>query len=49
MWRCGGRYDKHSRQKESDLERYASEGAEAAAAPGEEEESQDTIRDRKGL
>lgn len=42
------RYDKHSRQKESDLERYAGEGAEVDAAPGEEEDTQDEIRDRKG-
>ena len=43
------RYDKHSRQKESDLERYAGDGAGVQAAPGEEEEDQDTLRDRKGL
>ncbi|KAK8196633.1 hypothetical protein M8818_006798 [Zalaria obscura] len=43
------RYDKHARQKESDLERYAGEGAEVTAAPGEEEDGQDVIRDRKGL
>jgi len=43
------RYDKHSRQKESDLERYAGEGAEVDKAPGEEEDSQDSVRERKGL
>jgi len=42
------RYDKHSRQKESDLERYAGEGAEVDTVPGEEGNSQDAIRDRKG-
>lgn len=41
------RYDKHVRQNESDLERYAGEGAEVDPAPGEEEDSQDVIRDRK--
>jgi len=30
------RYDKHSRQKESDLERYANEGPNVDLAPGEE-------------
>jgi hypothetical protein len=43
------RYDKHSRQKESDLERYAGEGAQVDVPPGEEELSQDDIRDSKGL
>jgi len=43
------RMDKHVRQKESDLERYAGEGAEVEKAPGEEEESLDTVRERKGL
>jgi len=43
------RYDKHARQKESEHERYAEGGAEMDAAPGEEGDSQDTIRDRKGL
>lgn len=43
------RYDKHARQKESDLERYAGEGAAVEAAPGEEKDTQDQIRDRKGL
>ncbi|GAB7361130.1 hypothetical protein MBLNU230_g1165t1 [Neophaeotheca triangularis] len=43
------RADKHARQKESDLERYAAEGAEVKPPPGEEGESQDKIRDEKGL
>ncbi|KAI9722232.1 MAG: hypothetical protein M1812_001704 [Candelaria pacifica] len=43
------RYDKHSRDKESDLEKFAGEGAGVEPAPGEEGEDQDTIRDRKGL
>lgn len=43
------RADKHMRQNESDFERYAGEGAEVDKAPGEEEDSQDTVRDRKGL
>ena len=30
------RYDKHTRQKESDIERYASDGATMDRAPGEE-------------
>lgn len=30
------RYDKHTRQKESDLERYAGEGAGVDLGPGEE-------------
>jgi hypothetical protein len=42
------RLHKHARQNESELERYASEGAEVEAAPGEEEDEQDEIRDRKG-
>lgn len=32
------RMDKHRRQKESDLERYAGEGAGLDKVPGEEEE-----------
>jgi len=43
------RYDKHTRQKESDLERYAGEGAEVDEVPGEEGEEQDAVRDRKGI
>ncbi|KAI9820017.1 MAG: hypothetical protein M1827_006588 [Pycnora praestabilis] len=43
------RYDKHARQNESDLERYAKEGAEVDAPPGEEGLGQDEIRDSKGL
>jgi hypothetical protein len=42
------RYDKHRKQKESDLERYAVEGAEVDAAPGEEEDNMDDVRARKG-
>lgn len=41
------RDDKHSKQKESDLERYAGDGAEVDVAPGEEESSQDALRDRR--
>lgn len=33
----------------SEIERFASEGAEADPAPGEEEEDQDVIRERKGI
>ncbi len=43
------RYDKHSRDKMSDVEKFAGEGAGVEPAPGEEGEDQDTIRDRKGL
>lgn len=43
------RVDKHARQGESDLERYAGEGAGVKPPPGEEGESQDKIRDEKGL
>ena len=43
------RYDKHARQNESDLERYAGEGAEVDVPPGQEGEDQDTIRARQGL
>jgi len=32
------RYDKHSRQKESDLERYATEGPGVDLQPGKEDE-----------
>ncbi|MCJ1372328.1 hypothetical protein MMC20_003552 [Loxospora ochrophaea] len=42
------RYDKHARQKESDLERYAGEGAGVDVPPGEEGLSADEIRDSKG-
>ncbi|MCJ1259233.1 hypothetical protein MMC24_007069 [Lignoscripta atroalba] len=42
------RYDKHTRQKESDLERYAGEGAGVDRAPGEEDDDEDVVRDRKG-
>jgi hypothetical protein len=43
------RYHKHHKQNESDLERFAGEGAEVDEAPGEEREDQDTIRSKKGL
>ncbi|PNS18962.1 hypothetical protein CAC42_6057 [Sphaceloma murrayae] len=43
------RYDKHSRQKESDLERYAKEGAEVEGVPGEEGYGGLTGREEKGL
>ncbi|GAB7348521.1 hypothetical protein MBLNU459_g6919t1 [Dothideomycetes sp. NU459] len=43
------RDDKHRAQNESDLERYQGDGAEADPAPGEEEDTQDQIRDRKGI
>jgi hypothetical protein len=42
------RADKHRRQNESDLERYAGEGAEVDLAPGEEKDTQDQARARKG-
>jgi hypothetical protein len=43
------RYDKHARQNESDLDRFAGDGAEVDEAPGDEGDDQDTIRSRKGL
>ena len=43
------RYDKHQKHKESDLDANAQAGHEAVPAPGEEGESQDSIRDKKGL
>lgn len=43
------RYDKHAVQNESDFERYQGDGAGVDAAPGEEGDSQDAIRERKGL
>ena len=33
----------------SEIERLAGEGAEAEPAPGEEEDTQDQIRERKGI
>ncbi|KAA6411007.1 MAG: hypothetical protein FRX48_05318 [Lasallia pustulata] len=42
------RYDKHTKQKESDLERYAGEGAGVDRAPGEENDDEDAVRDRRG-
>lgn len=42
------RYDKHTKQKESDLERYGGEGAGVDRAPGEENDDEDAVRDRKG-
>jgi len=43
------RYDKHTKQKESDLERYQGEGAAADVPPGEEGLGQDGVRDPKGI
>ncbi|KAI9699007.1 MAG: hypothetical protein M1836_003196 [Candelina mexicana] len=43
------RYDKHSRDKESELDKFASEGAGVKPAPGEEGDDQNIIRERKGL
>ncbi|KAK5120977.1 hypothetical protein LTR85_005761 [Meristemomyces frigidus] len=43
------RMDKHAKQNESDFERYQGAGAEADAPAGEEELSQDEIREPKGL
>ena len=43
------RYDKHTKSKESDLEYKAQAGAEVVPQPGEENLSQDQIRDKKGL
>lgn len=42
------RYDKHSKQKESDMERYAGEGADVEPAPGEEGMTQEEVRERRG-
>lgn len=42
------RYDKHRRQKQSDFERYAGGDGGVDAAPGEEREDMDEIRERKG-
>lgn len=36
-------------KSDSELERFASEGAEADPAPGEEEDTQEEIRQRKGI
>ncbi|PSK55400.1 hypothetical protein B9Z65_2789 [Elsinoe australis] len=43
------RYDKHARQKESDLERYAQDGAEVEGVPGDEGYGGTEGRDAKGL
>ncbi|KAK4507367.1 hypothetical protein PRZ48_001102 [Zasmidium cellare] len=43
------RVDKHRKQQESDLERYQGAGAAADPAPGDEQLSQDQLRDRKGI
>ena len=43
------RYDKHTKSKEADLEARAHGGHDVAPAPGEENLSQDQIRDSKGL
>ncbi|KAF2754536.1 hypothetical protein EJ05DRAFT_144324 [Pseudovirgaria hyperparasitica] len=42
------RYEKHMRHNNSAFDRLASAGAEVDRAPGEEEDDQDTVRDRKG-
>ncbi|KAF2083547.1 hypothetical protein K490DRAFT_51381 [Saccharata proteae CBS 121410] len=42
------RYDKHSQDKQG-LDKFAGSGATVQPAPGEEGDSQDAIRDRKGL
>jgi hypothetical protein len=39
------RYDKHSRQKESDLERYATEGPGVDLQPGEEKLAKGTTEE----
>ncbi len=41
------RYAKHAQQKESDIEKFASDGPEVDAAPGEEEAPQDELRHRR--
>ncbi|KAI9677032.1 MAG: hypothetical protein M1817_006871 [Caeruleum heppii] len=43
------RYEKHVRQKESDVERLAGEGAGVDDVPGEEELEGEEQRERKGL
>ncbi|KAF2221156.1 hypothetical protein BDZ85DRAFT_266384 [Elsinoe ampelina] len=43
------RYDKHSRQKESDLERYAKDGAEVEGIPGVEDYGGNVGRESRGL
>ena len=42
-----GRDEKHRKQKGADEERLAGEGPEVAAAPGEEDEDQEVLRDRR--
>ncbi|KAI9756268.1 MAG: hypothetical protein M4579_003935 [Chaenotheca gracillima] len=41
------RYDKHSRQKESDYERYAAGDTSVDMAPGEEGTSQEELKQRR--
>ena len=43
------RADKHSKQKESDLERYAGEGAELDGVPGDESIGGTKGREERGL
>jgi hypothetical protein len=40
---------RHDVKSGSEIERFASDGAEADPAPGEEGEEQDVVRERKGL
>ncbi|KAI9840139.1 MAG: hypothetical protein M1837_001900 [Sclerophora amabilis] len=41
------RYEKHSRQKESDLDRYAAAGTDVDVAPGEEGLDQESLKQRR--
>ncbi len=41
------RMDKHRRQNESDLERYAGAGVDVDRAPGDEELSQEELREKR--
>lgn len=41
------RYEKHARQNESEIERLQGQGPDVEAAPGEERDTQDQIRERK--
>ena len=43
------RYDKHTRDNESTIDKGAAPTHEVVAPPGEEELSQDEIRDKRGL
>ena len=40
---------RHDVKAGSEIERFAGDGAEAEPAPGEEEEDQDVVRERKGI